>query len=80
MNNNDEITLEKIAELRRQKAEEARKMGEDISKTARQLFAPAKTTNKFMGAMNLVNNGIAIFDGFMLGMKTIKKVRSLFHR
>ena len=53
----------------------------DMNDTARNLFAPiAPAANKGTAIMRAFNTGIAVFDGAMLGIKLMKKVRKIFRR
>lgn len=42
------------------------------------LFTPPKATNKLEQAFNLFDQGIAIYDGIMLGMRFVRNVRHIF--
>ena len=48
-------------------------------KTIREIFAPiAPANNKADAIMRSFNTGMAIFDGVMLGVKVMRKVRTYF--
>lgn len=73
------ITLEDIA---RQKAELLAQINEQkaaMTSTARAIFAPlAPAATKADSLMRSFNTGMAVFDGVVLGMKMIRKVRRYF--
>ena len=52
-----------------------------MTATTREIFAPlAPATNKADAIMRSFNTGMAVFDGAMLGIKLMKKVRKIFRR
>ena len=52
-----------------------------MNDTARNLFAPiTPAANKGTAIMRAFNTGMAVFDGAMLGIKLMKKVRKIFRR
>jgi hypothetical protein len=71
-------TLEQIAELKAAKFKQIEEQKEKIASTANALFAPVEpAVGKAESLMRLFNNGMAMFDGLMLGMKLMRVVRSL---
>ena len=80
MDMNDTVQTEilTLEDLQRQKAEaleELRAQKQVMNDTARNLFAPIGTA-----IMRAFNTGMAVFDGAMLGIKLMKKVRKIFRR
>lgn len=75
------ITLEGITLRKEELLKEIRAQKETMTMTAQSIFAPlapaASTGNALMRSFN---TGLAIFDGVMLGLKIMKKVRGLFKR
>lgn len=72
-----------LAALRQQRVDanaRIRKSANRIRTTAHDLFAPPKSTDKVSRMMTLVDQGIAMYDGVMLGMKVMRSVRHLFGR
>lgn len=72
-----------LAAIRRQKADirkRIRTSAETIRATTHDLFAPPVATNKTERFMNLIEQGIAMYEGVMLGMRVLRNVRSLFGR
>lgn len=86
MNMNDTIQTEilTLEDLQRQKAEaleELRAQQQIMADTARNLFAPiAPAADKGTAIMRAFNTGMAVFDGVMLGVKLMRKVRKIFRR
>ncbi|WP_294618299.1 hypothetical protein [uncultured Bacteroides sp.] len=84
MNNTAPTKILTLEDLQQQKAEvlkELRAQKQVIIDTTRNLFAPAApAANKGSAVMRLFNNGMAVFDGAMLGIKLIKKIRKIFKR
>ena len=86
MDMNDTVQTEilTLEDLQRQKAEaleELRAQKQVMNDTARNLFAPiAPAANKGTAIMRAFNTGMAVFDGAMLGIKLMKKVRKIFRR
>lgn len=51
-----------------------------MTEKARELFAPLKpAANKGNAVMRAFNTGMAVFDGVMLGVKMMRKMRNMFH-
>ena len=86
MNMNDTVQTEILAleDLQQQKAEaleELRAQQQIMADTARNLFAPiAPAADKGTAIMRAFNTGMAVFDGVMLGVKLMRKVRKIFRR
>lgn len=73
------ITLNDIARRKEELLEEIRAQQKTMATTARSIFAPlAPAASKGNAMMRSFNTGMAIFDGVMLGIKMMKKIRSLF--
>ena len=86
MNMNDTVhteilTLEDLQQQKAKALEELRAQKQVMNDTARNLFAPiAPAANKGTAIMRAFNTGMAVFDGAMLGIKLMKKVRKIFRR
>ena len=71
------ITLEDID----QRKQDIRNQKQAMADTTRRIFAPlAPAASSGSSLMRSFNTGMAIFDGVMLGMKMIRKVRGLFRK
>ena len=69
------ITLEDIAQRKQEVLQEICDQKQAMADTTRRIFAPLGNA-----LMRSFSTGIAIFDGVMLGMKMIRKVRGLFRK
>lgn len=75
------ITLEEITERKRMLLDEIRAQKTVMAHTAREIFAPlTPAASKTNALMRSFDTGMAIFDGVMLGVKFMRKVRSYFRR
>ena len=73
------LTLEDLQRQRAEALEELRAQKQVMSDTARNLFAPiAPAADKGTAVMRAFNTGMAIFDGVMLGIMLMRKVRKIF--
>ena len=73
------ITLEEIAERKKKLLNEIHAQKKAMTATTREIFAPlAPATNKADAIMRSFNTGMAIFDGVVMGIKIMKKVRAYF--
>ena len=75
-----EITLEEISRRKAQLLKEIRQQKELMKATASDLFAPVRPTSKANAIMHSIQSGMAVFDGVMLGMKIIRRIRKAFRR
>ncbi|WP_294629323.1 hypothetical protein [uncultured Bacteroides sp.] len=72
-------TLEEITERKKQLQSEIQDRKKAMTDTAREIFAPvAPAANKADSIMRSFNTGMAIFDGAMMGIKIMRKVRRYF--
>ena len=84
MDMNDTVQTEilTLEDLQRQKAEaleELRAQKQVMNDTARNLFAPiAPAANKGTAIMRAFNTGMAVFDGVVMGIKIMRKIRAYF--
>lgn len=84
MNMNDTVqteilTLEDLQQQKAEALEELRAQQQIMADTARNLFAPiAPAADKGTAIMRAFNTGMAVFDGVMLGVKLMRKVRKIF--
>ena len=77
--NTDLITVESLQKQKAEAREELRAQKEIRNDTARNLFAPlAPAADRGTAIMRAFNTGMAVFDGVMLGMKLMKKIRNSF--
>lgn len=85
MNNSNptpqKITLEDIARRKQEVLDEIHGQTKAMTATTRRIFAPlAPVASGSSTLMRSFNTGMAIFDGVMLGIKVMRKMRSLFKR
>ena len=74
ISNTEILTLEDLQQRRAEALEELRTQKQVMSDTARNLFAPiAPAADK-----GTANTGMAVFDGAMLGIKLMRKIRKIF--
>lgn len=77
----EKITLEAISLRKEEVLKEIRQQKERMATTTHELFAPlAPAATKADALARSFNTGMAIFDGVMMGMKVMRKVRSFFNR
>ena len=76
MPDSSSMTLESIALRKKELRKKLHVQKEIMTDTARELFAPA--ADKGNAIMRAFNTGMAVFDGLMLGVKMMRKVRSMF--
>ena len=75
------LTLEDLQQQKAEALEELRAEQQIMADTARNLFAPiAPAADKGTAIMRAFNTGMAVFDGVMLGVKLMRKVRKIFRR
>lgn len=74
-------TLDDIRALRQQALFDLQQQKKALTATARKLAAPlAPTVKKGNSIMKAFNTGMAIFDGFILGIRMIRKFQKLIRR
>lgn len=80
MQQNEGITLEEIQRRKAviKKQLDARKKVMQVKTHA--LFAPSEPVTRLDHAMNLIGNGIAVYDGVMMGLRIMGRVRGFFKR
>lgn len=82
MNNQSDtpaITLESIAQQKKELREKLRVQQQVIADITRDVFAPLEPAVTKGGAiMRAFNTGMAVFDGLMLGLKMMRKIRQSF--
>ena len=75
------LTLEDLQQQKAEALEELRAQQQIMADTARNLFAPiAPAADKGTAIMRAFITGMAVFDGVMLGVKLMRKVRKIFRR
>ena len=73
------ITLESIAQRKQEVRKKLHLQKQIRTDTARDLFAPlAPAADKGNAIMRAFNTGMAVFDGVMLGLRMMKRVRRMF--
>ena len=73
------ITLESIAQRKGEVRKKLHLQKQIMTDTARELFAPlAPAADKGNAIMRAFNTGMAVFDGVMLGLRMMKRVRRMF--
>ena len=73
------FTLEEISLRKKKLLNEIHAQKKAMTATTREIFAPiAPANNKADAIMRSFNTGMAIFDGVMLGVKVMRKVRTYF--
>ena len=75
------LTLEDLQQQKAEALEELRAQQQIMADTARNLFAPiAPAADKGTAIMRAFNTGMAVFDGVLLGVKLMRKVRKICRR
>lgn len=75
------ITLEEIARRKAETLTQIRSQQKAMTATARDIFAPlVPAASAGSAMMRSFNTGMAIFDGVMMGLKIMKKIRSIFQK
>ncbi len=74
------LTLNDILVKRDEALADVRKSGKRIKTLTGNLFEPPKVTGRFGGLINNFDRVVAVYDGVMLGMKIIGRVRKLVRR
>ncbi|ADV44797.1 hypothetical protein [Bacteroides helcogenes] len=84
MNNTSDtipVTLESIAQQKAVLLQQIRVQKEIMTDITRDIFAPvAPATNKAGAMIRAFNTGMAVFDGMMLGLKLMKRIRRFFEK
>lgn len=74
------FTLDGILARRDEALADVRNSGRRMRTLAQSLFEPPKAMGRFGGLMNNFDRVMAVYDGVMLGMKIIGRVRRLVRR
>ena len=74
------ITLEMIAQLKKEKLNEIQQSRQNMSQTIHELFAPVEQQGSVEGIMHHVHTGMAVFDGVRTGIKIMRKIRGYFRK
>ena len=74
------LALNDILVKRDEALADVRKSGKRIKTLTGNLFEPPKATGRFGGLINNFDRVVAVYDGVMLGMKIIGRVRKLVRR
>lgn len=60
--------------------QEIRKSNMQMKASMKAMFAAPKSSNKMESFFNVIDQGMAVYDGVMLGMKVMRNVRRIFGR
>ena len=75
------ITLKEIAERKKELLNEIHARKKAMTAITHEIFAPvAPAANKADAIMRSFNTGMAVFDGVVMGIKIMRKVRAYFRR
>lgn len=78
-NTSQRYTLESIAQRKQEVLTELKEQKEAMTETTRDIFAPlAPMASGANTLMRSFNTGMAIFDGVMMGLKIMRKIRNMF--
>ncbi|MDD3037606.1 hypothetical protein [Bacteroides sp.] len=70
------ITIEEISQRKKELLAEIQLQKQAMTATVREIFAPlAPENNKANAIMRSFNTGMAVFDGVMMGIKIMQKIR-----
>ncbi|MCD8318674.1 MAG: hypothetical protein LUC45_07495 [Paraprevotella sp.] len=73
-----------LAHIRMRKAQISKQLKESTNyikmETNRMFAPPPEATSKFGTFMNMVDQGIAVYDGVMMGLRVARNLRRLFGR
>ena len=73
------FTLVEIAERNKNLFIDIHAQKKAMTATSREIFAPlAPATNKADALMRSFNTGMAVFDGVVMGIKIMRKIRAYF--
>lgn len=73
------LTLEDISERKRKVLSDIQAQKKAMTATIREIFSPlAPAATKADSLMRSFNTGMAVFDGVVLGIKMIRKLRRYF--
>ncbi|MBU3854303.1 MAG: hypothetical protein H9789_10925 [Candidatus Paraprevotella stercoravium] len=79
LNNSKIYTLDLIREEKRQVRKQIQESSDRIRNTYQNMVAPPKQpTTKMETFMNAFDQGMAIYDGIMMGMRIVRSIRSIF--
>lgn len=75
------ITLEDITQRRKEVLLQIREQQQVMATTTHKIFAPlAPAASSTSALLRSFNTGMAIFDGVMMGVKLMRRVRNMFSR
>lgn len=77
---NDGITLEEIRKRKAVIKKQLESRKQVMSIKTQSLFTPSEELTRWDHTMNLINNGIAVYDGLMMGLRLMGKFRGYFRR
>lgn len=74
-------TLEDISQRKEEVLQDIHIQHQLISETTQEIFGPLTSSGQGQSSiMKKFNTGMAIFDGFMIGMKIFKSIRKAFRK
>mgnify|MGYP001056092132 FL=1 len=83
-NTSSNNTTDALKDIQNRKAEVKGKLKEStniLRETTQDLFAPpVQATTRFGSVMNIMNQGLAIYDGVTMGMRVVRNLRRVFGR
>lgn len=75
------VTLKEIAERKKELLNEIHARKRTMTAITREIFAPVSpATNKADAIMRSFNTGMAVFDGVVMGIKIMRKIRAYFRK
>lgn len=74
------VTLDTIRDRKDLVLKDIRKEKAKIAIRWERLFAPTESHSKGERIMNIIDNGMAIYDGTMMGLKLMRRFRGFFSR
>lgn len=77
---NRSITLEEISKRKAEVKKEIDKQKSIIIECTRDIFTPEPADSGIGSIMQSFNKGLAIYDGVMMGIKMMRRVRKFFDR
>ena len=76
-------TEDVLQEIRTRRAEvksQIKESADFIKITTHKLFTPPQSTSKLDSFMNMVDQGLALYDGVMMGMRVARHIRRFFEK
>lgn len=80
MKQNEGITLEDIRKRKAVIKKQLNSRKKAMMVKTQTLFTPSEEVTRWDHTMNLIGNGIAVYDGLMMGLRIMGRVRGFFRR